>query len=215
MSKILMLICKFRSWVINRMIEEGDSKIIVCKPFIKITVTKKKRAKFILSGTLRITSSLDSNESISIYLCPGSTFELGGEFEIGNGVRIWLDGFFSLFIGGRKNSSSSGITSNALLLVKKSIHSGSFFIGAWNTFITDCDWDNYNNQSPQSDVVIGDNVWMAHHASILKGNIIHDGCVTESHSLVVSGNFLINSLIAGNTARVKLSNIYWDCDMKG
>ena len=84
---------------------------------------------------------------------------------------------------------------------------------AWGVFITDCDWHDFNGKPPQADVTIGDRVWVAHHASILKGIVIPEGCMIAAHSLVSAGEFSANSMIAGNPAITKRTNIYWHRDM--
>ena len=47
------------------------------------------------------------------------------------------------------------------------------------------------------EIVIGNDVWVAFNASILKGVILEDGCVVGAKSLVREGHFKMNSIIAG------------------
>jgi len=204
---------KFRSWQLSRLIDEGGGKILVNDPFMRLRIQKAKGSRLIIRGTLNFSSSLNGNEKTTIQLSDGAIFEIGGDFEIGNGVRIWLDKNASFFVGGRKKESSSGITSNSMILVRKKIIIGGDFICAWQTFITDCDWHNFNGQPCQADVTIGDKVWIAHHSSVLKGVQIPDGCVIAAHSLVLGDEYIANSLIAGNPATTKRSNIFWHRDM--
>jgi acetyltransferase-like isoleucine patch superfamily enzyme len=195
------------------LIDEGGGRIVVIDPFMRLRIKKTPGSRLIIQGTLNFSPSLDGNERTSIHLSEGATLEIGGDFEVGNGVRIWLDKNASLFIGGRKKESSSGITSNSTILVRKKIMIGRDFVCAWQTFITDCDWHNFNGQPSQADVTIGDKVWVAHHSSVLKGTVIPDGCVIAAHSLVFGGDFSANSLIAGSPACTKRTNIFWHRDM--
>lgn len=57
-------------------------------------------------------------------------------------------------------------------------------------------------------VVIGDNVWVAPGARILKGAIIGDGSVIGSNT-IVSNEIPSNVLAVGMPARVVKQNIYW------
>ena len=47
------------------------------------------------------------------------------------------------------------------------------------------------------EIVIGNDVWIAFNASILKGVVLEDGCIVGAKSLVRQGHFEKNSIIAG------------------
>jgi len=60
------------------------------------------------------------------------------------------------------------------------------------------------------DVVIGDRVWLCQDFLVLKGaNIGHDS-VVAAKSLVTSGTYENNVVLAGNPAKVVKRNIAWD-----
>ena len=70
--------------------------------------------------------------------------------------------------------------------------------------------DKGNRINNAKDVVIGNHVWMAQRAIVLKGATINDGCVVAANALVTNHCFEPASLLAGLPARVMKSGIDWD-----
>ncbi len=134
---------------------------------------------------------------------------------LGNGTRIFIDRGASLYIGGKKNESASGITEKSLIMVRKKIHIGFDCIIAWNVFITDCDWHMIVGKSVQEDVIIGDHVWIAGNTSILKGSKIEENCIVGAHSLITKKLIPAGNLVAGNPAKVIENNVQWHRSMFG
>lgn len=71
----------------------------------------------------------------------------------------------------------------------------------------------YNNSTGQrinlpKSVLIGNHVWIAPNAKIMKGAIIGDGCIVASDS-TVNKNFPPNTLIAGRPAKIIRKEISW------
>jgi acetyltransferase-like isoleucine patch superfamily enzyme len=62
---------------------------------------------------------------------------------------------------------------------------------------------------PQTDVRIGNNVWMGMGAWVLKNVSIADGCVIGAASVVTKSFYKKNSALAGNPAHVVKENIIW------
>lgn len=60
------------------------------------------------------------------------------------------------------------------------------------------------------DVEIGDNVWLGHGATILKGAFIPSNCVVGACSLVNKSFDKQNCILAGNPAKIIRENICWD-----
>jgi acetyltransferase-like isoleucine patch superfamily enzyme len=60
-----------------------------------------------------------------------------------------------------------------------------------------------------ANITIGDHVWIAAHASILKGVSLGDGCIIGSRSLVTGGEIPANSLAVGVPARIIRTNVVW------
>lgn len=62
-------------------------------------------------------------------------------------------------------------------------------------------------------IIIGKNVWIGMHASILKNSMIPDGAIVGAYS-VVAGRFdEKNTVIAGNPAKVVKHDIEWKCGL--
>jgi acetyltransferase-like isoleucine patch superfamily enzyme len=59
------------------------------------------------------------------------------------------------------------------------------------------------------DIIIGDRVWVCEKVHILKGANIGSDSVIGTCSVVTKGNYLNNSLLAGNPAKIRKSNISW------
>jgi len=58
-------------------------------------------------------------------------------------------------------------------------------------------------------VLIGENVWVAEHVSILKGSVIPAGCVVGTRSVIAKRFDEENCVITGNPAQVIRRGIYW------
>ncbi|PZR83615.1 MAG: transferase [Hyphomicrobiales bacterium] len=93
-------------------------------------------------------------------------------------------------------------------------------IGRWcliasDTLFTTSDMHSILNRAtgerinPAADIVLGDHVWVALQATILKGSIIDEGSIVGLGS-VVSGRLPANTLCAGRPARPIRENVSWD-----
>ena len=85
------------------------------------------------------------------------------------------------------------------------IRIGSGVMIANGAYITDCDWHTVydrNARDPEpKPVIIGDNVWIGDHATILKGVTVGDNTVIGAGSVVVA-SVPSNVIVAGNPAQV-------------
>lgn len=210
---INIIICNIRTWYLSRLIDEGLGKIVITKPFLHVQIKKGKGAKLIIKGKLRIVSHLGGTTPVRILLAENSILKIDGDFVIGQGVRFALGSNAILSFGGKVHETDSGITSDTLIMVHKRVEIGNDFLCAWGVFITDSDWHQIVGQPQQSDVTIGNHVWIANNSSILKGTIIGDNCVIASHSKVINKTFNSDSLIAGIPAKVVRTNVQWNRDI--
>lgn len=167
-----------------------------------------QKANVIIKGNLIIESWQNGNTLISISLGKGARLEIENDFIIGQGVKILVESNASLKIGGKNLSSGSGITCDTTILVSKSIEIGKDVIIAWGVFVTDSDWHTFNGEYVKKPVFIGDNVWISHDASILKGVTIGQGSIIGAKSLVV-GAIPERCMAAGNPAKILKTNVTW------
>lgn len=175
----------------------------------KLKVHRHPHADVTLKGILRVSPWGGSHLTSSISIGEGAAFKLLGDFEIGPGVHISISNNAKLRLGGRKSSSASGITCNSRIMTEKSIEIGADCIIAWDVFVSDSDWHDIKGVTRCDPVVIGDNVWIAHGASITKGARVPDGCIVGAKSLVGRGEFPEKSLIAGTPAIVRRQGVEW------
>jgi len=162
-----------------------------------------------IEGILSINSWLGSSSPSSLNIGAGSRFIVSGDFEIGPGVHILVAPGGSLKIGGRLDSSASGITCDSRIMVEQSVEIGYDCIVAWNVFISDSDWHDISGVKRNSPVIIGNKVWISHGASILKGAIIPSGCIIGAGSLVSSVIDSEKALVVGIPAVVKRTGVEW------
>lgn len=167
-----------------------------------------KSGQVVAEGNLIIESWQNGKTPISISLGSGSQFILKGDFNVGQGVKIAVGDGATLHIGGRRNSSGSGITCDSMIMVAKRIDIGTDVIVSWGVYITDGDWHKINGEEGKEPVYIGDDVWISHDASILKGGRIGNGSIIGAKSLV-TGSIPEHCLAAGIPAKVIRENICW------
>lgn len=162
-----------------------------------------------LIGNLLVNSWGGSNIPSSISCSPGSIITILGDFEIGPNVHITLTQGAILKLGGKLNSSGSGITCNSRVMVENSMSIGYDCIIAWDVFISDSNWHDISCMARSSPVSIGDHVWISHGASVLKGAVIPSGCIVGAKSLVTSIFNSEKSLLAGVPANVIRNQVEW------
>jgi len=220
MSKMRYLMPSFllravRSIWLSRKISERKciAPIRINDMFLGINISVSPTAKFVCNGILRIEKWQGGSEPVSIILGENSKLVIDGDFVIGNGTRIFVDPGASLYIGGKKHESASGITERSLIMVRKKVHIGADCIIAWNTFISDCDWHSVYGRDVQADVTIGEHVWIACNVSILKGSNIGNNCIIGAHSIISKRSIPDNTLAAGNPIEIRANNIVWNRDI--
>ncbi|MBN1102449.1 MAG: acyltransferase [Deltaproteobacteria bacterium] len=204
-----------RSALASRKVTERKSRvpIHIRDPFLKVTISVAPTARFVCNGILTIDACRGGNEPVAITLGERSELIIDGDFIIGNGTRIILEKEASLYIGGKRHESASGITEKSLVMVRKRIYIGADCIIAWNVFITDCDWHSIHGRNMQEDVTIGEHVWIACNVSILKGSKIGNNCIVGAHSMISRKAIPDHTLVAGSPARIIANNIRWNRDM--
>lgn len=178
-------------------------------PGQKLDIYRSRNVDVVIDGIVRVAPWGGSRLASSITLKNGSKFKIYGDFELGPAVHIVVAKNASLFFGGRRSSTASGITCNTRIMAEKSIDIGSDCIIAWDVFISDSNWHDINGVERCEPISIGDNVWIAHGASVGKGARIPAGCIVGAKSLVTRGVFPEKSLLVGVPAAVRRTNVEW------
>ncbi|MBK1620638.1 hypothetical protein CKO42_19835 [Lamprobacter modestohalophilus] len=174
---------------------------------VPLTISVKS-ANVVTEGNLIIESWQNGTAPISIALGRGSKFAIEGDFIIGQGVKIAVSDGATLSLGGRKHSTGSGITCDSIIMVRSRVEIGADVIISWGVFITDSDWHKINGAEDVLPVQIGDNVWISHDASILKGVKIGAGSIVGAKSLVI-GSVPERCLVGGAPAKIIRENVSW------
>jgi acetyltransferase-like isoleucine patch superfamily enzyme len=203
------IICKVRSLYYSSKIDSGGGKITITEPFMKINILKSSNAKLNISGELKIVPHEGGNTPVFIRMASNSTISINGDFVIGNGVRICLSPNSEIIFGGKDIESECGITADTLIMVFKKISIGNDFVCSWNVFITDSDWHYIDGQDYNSDVVIGNHVWVANNSNILKGTCIGNNCIIASCTKIANKHYNNNLLIGGVPSKILKEDIDW------
>jgi acetyltransferase-like isoleucine patch superfamily enzyme len=175
----------------------------------KLDVYLSKNSDVIIDGIVNVISWGGNRLNSSISLGESAQLHIMGNFEIGPSVHISVSKSASLKIKGQRFSTASGITCNTRIMVENSIDIGADCIIAWDVFISDSNWHDIKGEVRCKPISIGDNVWIAHGASITKGAQVPSGCIIDAKSFVGRGIFPENALIAGVPATVRKINVEW------
>jgi acetyltransferase-like isoleucine patch superfamily enzyme len=167
---------------------------------MRLECRRHRTATVIVKGKLELMSWLRNSEPVIICLERDARLEINGDFLLGPNCRISVNPGASLIIGGCEKERVSGFTANLLLIAVKLITIGKDFLGAWDIFITDSDHHVYGGEVGTLPVIIGDHVWATPNVSILKGAHIGADSVIAHRAVVLKGDHLAQSLLAGNPA---------------
>lgn len=203
----------FRENMLNAQIDKGSGRFLISSPLLKVKLHKATGARLELYGNVIIRSDLGGELPVCIRIAHNGTMIINGEFILGDGVKVSVGKNAKLIIGGKKEESASGITCDSKIIVSKYIDIGTDLICAWHVLITDSDHHYIKGQSPISPVVIGNHVWIAAGATLLKGSVIGDGCIVAAKSVVQRVSFPTKCLIAGVPARVVKNEVEWSRDI--
>ena len=148
-------------------------------------------------------------DKTKITINSNGSVKLDGDFEIGQGVVLQAAANAKLYLGGRDASSGSGITADTIVMTEQSLSIGKDVIIAWGCTITDSNWHEIEGVDRACPTVIGDNVWISHRVSIIKGACVPKGCIVGAGSVVGPHPFPEKCLIAGMPAVVRRENVSW------
>ncbi len=119
-----------------------------------------------------------------------------GKCKLGSGSKIDVESGAKLLFG--KNFR---ITSNSSIRCKKYISFGDDCLISWNTQFLDGDYHSILidgiKANPDSEISIGNHVWVCCDSLILKGTSVADGCVIGAGSVLCGKSYDPHCLIAG------------------
>jgi acetyltransferase-like isoleucine patch superfamily enzyme len=172
-------------------------------------------------------ASCSIGENSSIYLANTSK-EIAGKIAVtcGKNCKIRIHGITALYGGIYIFANDSAILDMAhgqafhghfdLLMHEPSeIRIGAKCLwGSGHLMTSDChsiiDQVTRKRLNPAKNISIGNRVWFGQSVKVLKGAAIGNDTVIASCSIVTSGNYPGNSVLAGAPARVVKSGISWD-----
>lgn len=138
----------------------------------------------------------------------GARFETTGWVSLGRGTQVVLKAGGRVVIG-----EGTYVTADTTILCSELIEIGARCAIAWNVTILDSDLHVVSvggaDPKPHTDPVkIGDRVWIATGAHVLKGVTIGDGAVVAAGA-VVTKDVPPRTLVAGVPARPIESDVEW------
>lgn len=146
--------------------------------------------------------------------------ESNGRFDVGDDVRLSMANIYVgpgsvLRIGDR-----TGFTGLVHLnpVETKAIEIGSDCSIASGVWMTTSDFHSIISRTggtrlnPAKSVRVGNHVWIANHATLLKGSVIGDNAIIGAHA-VVTGTVPPHCVAAGNPARIVREDVTWRSDL--
>lgn len=190
----------------------GEGRFLRRNSGVKVSIEIARGAIVELLGNVIFDSDLGQKGYTRISVGKGATLKVKGDFVIGPDVVVVVSAGGELVIGGKRNSTGSGITGSTRVMAKQRVEIGADSIIAWDVFVTDCDWHRIEGRELSSPTVIGEHVWLAHGTSVLKGSIIGDGCILAAHGLCAGREYPQGTLLGGTPARVLREGVNWSRD---
>ncbi len=184
--------------------------------FSNSTVIKgARRGAIVLGNTSRViygfggTKGIEGNKhSYLLFTTSTGTLRLEGNAFFAKGISIRINA------GEMAIGEYITCNANCVFICNKGIRIGRNAGFGCSVSIRDHDGhpilQNGKRLNEDAEVIIGDNVWIASHAEILKGSVIKDGCVVGCRSCVTKSSYSEpRSVLAGNPAKMVKQNIEW------
>lgn len=210
-NNILSLFKKIKKIFLNH--DHYDIKFLILERYsLSIGKISTEISKFIYGDRLRIESPFKVWGSIRFLLYGPGSISIGKNLHA---VSTRKRAFYTLFspchltiVGNAEIILGEHVGLNGTTIVsKKKISIGNNTMIGANTIIADHDahviWppsERWTQKGAESEIIIGDDVWIGMNCIILKGVIIGNGSVIAAGS-VVTRDADSNSLYAGNPAK--------------
>ena len=194
-------------------IDNGENNIVD----IDARDQKNQAGKVYINGDnnyIRIGRGCVSDKDMHIVIESNCRFDVGEDVRLGM-ANIYIGPSSALRIGDR--TGFTGLV-HLHLIEGKMIEIGmecSIASGVWMTtsdFHSIIDRQTGARLNQAKSVHIGNHVWIANQASLLKGASVGDNAVVGAHA-VVTGLVPPHCVVAGNPARVVRDDITWRSDL--
>lgn len=134
----------------------------------------------------------------------------GTRLSFGDFVYVYRDvGFFldrqgaSIHVG-----DGTGINRRTEIISEVGVTIGAHCMLSWDVMITDTDYHHIDHGPVRAPVTIGDYVWIAARACVMKGVTIGDGAIVAAGA-VVTKDVPPRTLVAGVPAQPLRSDVTW------
>ncbi|HUR64625.1 MAG TPA: hypothetical protein VM241_09105 [Candidatus Thermoplasmatota archaeon] len=171
-------------------------------PGMRLRVRKGPGARITIRGRLFVHGFLDGRIPSIAALGAGARLEVGGDFLLGDNVRLKLEPGAVLEIAGARETPHSGVNTATNIAVVERVTLGPDVTMTANIFVTDSDWHGMGD-APVATVptVIGAHAWVLDGAKILRGARIGRDSIVAANAVVLEGEHPPNALLAGVPAK--------------
>jgi acetyltransferase-like isoleucine patch superfamily enzyme len=164
------------------------------------------------TGTIRLgfgeVGIFDRERLRSVWRVEGEVV-FQGRTRLGHGTKISVDSGGVLTFG-----DGFVITAESAIVCRKAITFGKDVLVSWDVQVMDTDWHCITNEegtvlNPDSEILVGDHVWIGSRVLLMKGVRIARDSVIAAGSVVTPGAHHPNVILAGVPAREIRQGITW------
>jgi len=135
---------------------------------------------------------------------PNTRLTFGDSVYLYRDVGLFLDREgASIHIG-----DGTGINRRTEIISEVGVTIGAYCMLGWDVLVTDTDYHHIDHAPERAPVTIGDYVWIAARAAVMKGVTIGDGAIVAAGALVTK-DVPPRTLVAGVPARAIRSDVTW------
>lgn len=138
--------------------------------------------------------------------------DINGSLIIHDNTRFCKGSSVSIAKNAIIEIGSLRITGDTNLIAQKKVTIGNDVLVSWGGYIMDSDFHHIFNErkeliNPDSEIIIGDDVWIGMNCSVLKGSLIPNGSVIAAGSIITKKLSEKNAIYVNNNP-IK-HDIYW------
>jgi len=206
-----------RNWLLYKIIDFAQTLyVLLNRTGLKVYGTGcVKLRKYVIGhgNTFKYESGCFINNLNIRIIGNNNTIYVGKNCTIQNGCSIWILGNNSMVHIGEETRIGANCAievqedNQSIIIGKDNMWSHDIRIRNNDShFIYDLTTGERNN--PPKSIVVGNHVWIAAYATVLKGVNIDDGAIVATRALVTK-NVDKNTIVAGVPAKVVKNNVEW------